>query len=76
MSDDEERLALEDLTGKVARTLQEAINSDPEGKRVGFCLLMFDFGDKGSFAYAANAPRADVVKLFKEAADKVGREAQ
>lgn len=70
------RAGLEELTGDIARLLQLAIKESGEGGKIGFCLLMYDFGDEGSFAYAANAVRADVVKLLKEAADKVGREAQ
>ena len=69
-------LALVELSKAMAmggRTLQAAINEDPRRERVGFCLLMFDFveGPSGSFAYAANAQRADVVKLLREAAGKV-----
>jgi len=71
-----ERLDLEGVCAGVARILQQAVKEDRFGERLGFCLLMFDVGDAGSFAYAANAVRADVVKLLKEAHDKIGAVAQ
>jgi hypothetical protein len=71
-----DRPDLEEMCGGVARILQQAIKEDRFGERVGFCLLMFDFGEEGSFAYAANAQRADVVRLLKEAREKIGAEAQ
>lgn len=68
---------LETLVGKIARALQEALNSDEETQhKVGFCLLMFDFGVEGSFSYAANANRADVVRLLKEAREKIAAATQ
>jgi hypothetical protein len=72
-----ERLDLEALVGQIARMLQASLKSDPEtGGKVGFCLLMFDFGVEGSFAYAANANRADVVRLLKEAREKIAAATQ
>lgn len=67
-----ERLQLEEICGGIARMLQKAINESAEpGQRLGFALLMFDFGEEGSFAYAANAQRADVLKLLREAEEKI-----
>lgn len=36
------------------------------GERVGFLLLLFDFGTKGSLAYISNAQRADMIDLLGE----------
>lgn len=69
------RQELEENVGRIARILQDALRQG-NGERVGFCLLFFDFGDKGNFAYAANANRADVVRLLKEAREKIGAETQ
>lgn len=71
------REELEDLVGSIARTLHAALKTDERtDHKVGFCLLMFDFGVEGSFAYAANADRADVVRLLKEAREKIAAATQ
>lgn len=69
------RRELERMTADIARTLNRAIKQEGEGGRVGFALIMFDFveGPGGSFAYAANAERNDVIKLLREAAGKIER---
>jgi hypothetical protein len=65
------RLALEALTRKLAaglgQTLKEIL---PPG--FGFALMLFDFGDTGSFAYASNADREDFLRLLDEAKEKLG----
>lgn len=67
------RKQLEDLTGELGRAVAGALNDDkkPGEPKTGFVLLLFDFGEEGSFAYAANAVRADVVKFLKEAREKI-----
>jgi hypothetical protein len=32
------------------------------GRRVGYCLMLFDFGDEGSVVYGSNATRDDMIK--------------
>ena len=44
----------------VAAALKEAF---PE---LGFCLLVFEFGDKGRMNYISNAHRADMLIAMKE----------
>lgn len=36
------------------------------GQRVGFTLLLFEFGEKGNLAYISNAKRADMIQTIKE----------
>jgi hypothetical protein len=69
------REELERLTGQVARALDAALKEDA-GERVGFVLLLFDFEPGGWFTYGSNGTRADVVRLLKEAREKIGAESQ
>jgi hypothetical protein len=53
----------------LARTLDEWFNGNAKGKdhKVGFCLMVFNFGDSpGRANYISNASRADVVTLLNE----------
>lgn len=53
----------------LAKTLDEWFNGNDKGtdRKVGFCLLVFDFGEgPGRANYISNAQRADVVTLLKE----------
>ena len=53
----------------LARTLDEWFNGNAKGKdrKVGFCLMVFNFGDgPGRANYISNASRADVVTLLNE----------
>jgi hypothetical protein len=53
----------------LARFLDKFWNGDDEGddKKVGFCLMVFNFGDgPGRANYISNADRKDVVTLLKE----------
>lgn len=76
--DDPELEELIEPIGRGVRAVlaEERAAGGAGGRRIGFCLLLFDFGDKGHFAYAADGERADVVRLLKEAAAKVGAAAQ
>ena len=38
---------------------------------VGFCLVLYDFGNAGNMAYLANGERADVAKLLVELGSKL-----
>lgn len=66
---------LEKQTAEIARLLDASLKENA-GERVGFVLMLFDFKADGWFTYSSNGSRADVVRLLKEAADKIGREAQ
>lgn len=36
------------------------------GKRVGFAVFVFDFGDTGDLAYISNSSRDDMIKAVEE----------
>jgi hypothetical protein len=53
----------------IANILDDALNGGAKGddRQVGFCLMMFNFGDgPGRANYISNARRADVVTLLRE----------
>jgi hypothetical protein len=52
----------------LAHFLDKQFNGDaPRGERqVGFCLLVFNFGDEGRCNYISNADRLDMIVLLKE----------
>ena len=62
----DERYEIDDPEKKRAlRTLAVLIEEQlPPG--MGFGLLMFDFGPKGSMFWISNADRADMVKVMRE----------
>lgn len=64
---EQHRVALEELCGQIGRSFGTIM---PEG--VGFALLMFDFGEEGSFAYTSNAKRGDMMAMLSEAIVKLG----
>jgi hypothetical protein len=41
------------------------------GSKVGYALVLFDFGDAGSMAYASNADRSDMVRTLRELISKL-----
>jgi hypothetical protein len=53
---------------QLAYLLDEYFNGPDKGKdrQVGFCLMVFNFGDAGRCNYISNADRADVVTLLHE----------
>ena len=42
--------------------------------KMGFAIVLFDFGEGGNFFYASNALRDDMIKMFQEAIDKLTKE--
>lgn len=38
---------------------------------MGFALMMFDFGEGGSFYWLSNAQRTDMIKMLREAINKL-----
>jgi hypothetical protein len=52
---------------ELAMFIDRYFNEDPKDKRVGFCLMVFNFGGgPGRANYISNAVRKDVVTLLKE----------
>jgi hypothetical protein len=65
---------------QLAKFIDGFFNPDKENKDVGFCLMVFPFGDNGRANYISNAVRKDVIILLKEQlarfegmADQTGR---
>lgn len=51
----------------LARGLDKILNGDLTGedRKVGFTLLLFNFGDEGRVNYVSNADRADMIATMK-----------
>lgn len=68
------RLVMEHVCCGIRDDLIKAMKAEGlEG--VGFSITLQDFGDGGSFAYASNCNRQDMLKLFREAISKLERSA-
>lgn len=68
------RLVLQRVCASVMDELIAACKSEGlEG--VGFAVMLFDFGDGGSLAYASNGHRQDMIKLLRETLTKIERSA-
>lgn len=59
------RQQLEAPLQKLARSLDSTLHAQV-GERVGFALLVFDFGDTGNVAYVSNAQRPEMIKALQE----------
>lgn len=53
------------LMQSIAGGLDNILNGDARPKRVGFTVLMFNFGDEGQVNYVSNADRADMIASMK-----------
>ncbi len=60
------REELEFITERLGPAVQKAL---PPG--VGFCVVIYDFGEAGNMAYMANGRREDVVTMMRELGDKI-----
>ena len=60
------RLELEANCAELGRLLRKGM-----GPGVGFALVLFDFGPKGSMAYTGTGVRQDVIKMLAELLDKL-----
>jgi hypothetical protein len=58
----------------LVKDLAEAVH-DQCPPHVGYLFVVYDRGERGFMAYAANSERADVVALLRELADKLEAEA-
>ena len=61
---------LDEALQALASTLDEYL-AVAAGRKIGFALLTFDFGDDGPKygGYISNAQRPDMIKALREAAD-------
>jgi hypothetical protein len=53
---------------QLAHALDDILNGGAKGnqRKVGFCLMVFSFGEAGRANYISNADRSDVVTLLRE----------
>lgn len=59
------RKDLEHSARGIAGGMDRAL-AEKHGERVGFVLMLFDFGDRGTLTYISNAQRADMISAVKE----------
>lgn len=57
---------LEKTCREIGHIIGDVANKGYDGKKVGFALLMFDFGEGGNMTYTSNAEREDMIKAMKE----------
>jgi hypothetical protein len=60
---------LEEQLAPIASVVGGAVAEAAPG--TGWALLMFDFGERGSVAYASNAKRPDMVRMLRELASQL-----
>ena len=60
------REQLEEVAREIGRKISSGLKP-----RVGFGLLIFNFGEEGDLAWITNADASDMVKALRETADKV-----
>jgi hypothetical protein len=65
------RQELENMIGGYAGALRASLRDLAGTERVGFVLMIYDFGEQGSFAYAADSERAEIIELLEEALAKL-----
>lgn len=49
----------------LAAGIDQIVNGSERPKRVGFTVLLFNFGDEGQVNYVSNADRADMIASMK-----------
>lgn len=60
---------IEEALGHIASAIEETINY--EFGKMGFALLVFDFGKPGISNYISNAQRSDMIAALRETADRL-----
>lgn len=55
-----------ELMRSIAEALDEGFNGATRPRKVGFVLMVFNFGDEGRCNYISNANREDVTVLLRE----------
>lgn len=69
--------ALEELEHKardLGRRISAALGNEPGVPRIGFTLVLFDFGPGGFMSYMANGDRAGVIRMLRELLEKLEKE--
>lgn len=57
---------LEAICFALGDTLRREMDDRRSGPRIGFALLLYDFGPNGFCAYTGNGNREDTIKLLRE----------
>jgi hypothetical protein len=57
---------MEELAPKIGRVVESMLPPS-----TGFCLLLFDWGEKGNLTYLANCKRENMMRILREAADQI-----
>jgi hypothetical protein len=62
-----------DQTEQIMRTIATGIDTAMKEfePKMGFCLLVFPFGNPGIGNYIGNADRSDMIKVLRETADRL-----
>lgn len=60
-----------ELLSSLVRGLADPLRHSLDGSGLGFALILFDFGEDGTMAYAADGERAGVIRMLRELADKL-----
>jgi hypothetical protein len=67
-----DQLLMQMLCAAGAELLKAGLDAEDMGDKIGFALVMFDFGDPGgSMAYASTAQRDDFLRLLDELRGKL-----
>lgn len=71
MSERERRLYhMEDTARKIGGAIGRKLDDTYGPHEVGFCLMVFDFGEGGWSTYISNAQPVDMIAALRELADK------
>lgn len=57
---------VEETCRQMGRVIGKAIDAEYGRHQVGFCLLLFDFGEHGHLTYLSNAERETMVRALRE----------
>jgi hypothetical protein len=61
---------LEETARGIGGTIGRVLDDVYGPKQVGFCLIVFDFGEGGWSTYVSNAQPEDMIAALRELADK------
>jgi hypothetical protein len=61
---------LEETTRQVGQAIGDWLREKFD-RKIGFCFMMFGFGDSSEFTYISNAAREDMIRTMRELADKL-----
>jgi|HubBroStandDraft_5_1064220.scaffolds.fasta_scaffold104127_4 hypothetical protein len=73
-ADTVQRKMLEGITRSMGEIVRGVLCEEGVADMIGFTLVMFEYGDKGSMAYASTAEREDFLRLLDELRGKLAAE--